>query len=113
MNNMTYEIIKTKNDFYFYKYSSKPPENPHKLIYQYYFDNFDKNDMENAHIILFIGKTGDGKTTAINALFNIIKLVKIEDKYRFILIKEKNKIFVKIFGKQTCDTTKNIFCKNI
>ena len=91
MNNMTYEIIKTKNDFYFYKYSSKPPENPHKLIYQYYFDNFDKNDMENAHIILFIGKTGDGKTTAINALFNIIKLVKIEDKYRFILIKEKNK----------------------
>ena len=36
-----------------------------------------------------MGKTGDGKSTAINSFFNIIKGIKIEDKYRFILIEEK------------------------
>jgi hypothetical protein len=38
-----------------------------------------------------VGKTGDGKSTAINSFFNIIKGIKIEDKYRFILIEEKEK----------------------
>ena len=44
-----------------------------------------------AYILLFVGKTGDGKSTAINSFFNIIKGIKIEDKYRFILIEEKEK----------------------
>ena len=38
--------------------------------------------------MLFFGKVGDGKITAINALFNIIKGIKLEDNYRFILITE-------------------------
>ena len=41
--------------------------------------------------MIFIGKTGDGKSTAINALFNIIKGIKLEDNHRFILIKEPKK----------------------
>ena len=86
-----YELIKIKNGLKIYKYSNIERISNHKLIYQYYYDKFDSNDYKNAIIILFIGKTGDGKTTAINALFNIIKGVKREDKYRFILIKEPKK----------------------
>jgi hypothetical protein len=48
-------------------------------------------DDNDAYVILFCGKTGDGKTTAINAFFNIIKGVELEDKYRFYLIEEKEK----------------------
>jgi hypothetical protein len=86
-----FEFLRKDNDFYFYKYNSISQEHPHRLITKHFYDNFSKDDFENAYIILFIGKTGDGKTTAINALFNIFKDVKINDKYRFILIKEKNK----------------------
>ena len=90
-SNMQYEILNIKNDFYLYKYCSKTPEKPYRLINQYFYDNFEKNDLDNAHVIIFIGKTGDGKTTAINAFFNVIKSVKLKEKYRFILIDEKNK----------------------
>ena len=89
--NGQYEILKIKNDFYLYKYNLMSNENSYKNITNHYYDNFDKNDIEKAFIILFIGKTGDGKTTAINALFNIIKGIKYEDKHRFILIDEKIK----------------------
>ena len=89
--NMPYEILSIKNDFYLYKYCSKEPEHPHRLINKYYYDKFENNEIDNAHVIIFIGKTGDGKTTAINALFNIIKSIKLEDKYRLILIDEKDK----------------------
>ncbi len=41
--------------------------------------------------MLFYGKTEDGKTTAINAFFNIVKGVQLEDNYRFILIIEPKK----------------------
>ena len=47
------------------------------------------NDEKLAYVILFVGKTGHGKSTAINAFFNIIKGIKLEDKYRIILIKEE------------------------
>ena len=39
-------------------------------------------------IVLICGKIGEGKTTAINAFFNIIKGITLEDNYRFILIHE-------------------------
>lgn len=48
-------------------------------------------DDHNAYVVLFCGKTGDGKTTAINAFFNIIKGIEIDDPYRFILITEPEK----------------------
>ena len=89
--NNIHEIIEIRDDLKFYKYSNAEKINSHKLIYEYHYDKFDKNDNKNAYIILFIGKTGDGKTTAINAFFNIIKGVKLEDKYRYILIKEPKK----------------------
>ncbi len=61
------------------------------MVYQYFYDKFDINDYKLAYIILFVGKTGDGKSTAINAFFNIIKGIQLEDKYRFILIEEIKK----------------------
>ena len=82
------ELLEIKDELKIYKYSNVEGSSTHKLIYQYYYDDFDSNDHKNAKIILFIGKTGDGKSTAINAFFNIIKGIKIEDKYRYILIKE-------------------------
>ena len=51
--------------------------------------NVIKLTIKNAKIILFRGKTAEGKTTAINAFFKIIKGIKQGDKYRYILIKEK------------------------
>ena len=89
-NNMN-EIIEIRDGLKIYKYSNAEKKNIHKLINEYHFDKFDKDDYKNAFIILFIGKTGDGKTTAINAFFNIIKGIKFEDEYRYILIKEKKK----------------------
>ena len=61
------------------------------MVNHYFFDDLNENDLKNANIILFAGKTGAGKTTAINALFNIIKGVKLKDNYRFILIEEIKK----------------------
>ena len=90
-NSNIYELLEIKDNLRIYRYSNNPRKNPHKLIYQYFYDDFNKKDYENAHIMLFIGKTGDGKSTAINALFNIIKGIKLEDNHRFILIKEPKK----------------------
>ena len=90
-NENSHELLEIVDNIKIYKYSDIKRKSPHNLIYQYYFDEFEISDEKNAIIMLFIGKTGDGKTTAINALFNIIKGIKLEDNYRFILIKEKAK----------------------
>ena len=86
-----YEIIKEKEDLTIYKYSNLQRVTNHELVYQYFYDKYDVEDYSNAYVVLFCGKTGDGKTTAINAFFNIIKGIKLEDNYRFILISEPEK----------------------
>ena len=87
-----YKKLKEEDGMNFYLYSDKPSQSNHKLVKKYYFDNFDDpNSDKTAKIILFVGKTGDGKTTAINAFFNVIKGIKLEDNFRFILIKEPKK----------------------
>ncbi len=83
-----YEEIEKSDDLVIYRYSKVERQSDHKLVYQYFYDKFDINDYKLAYIILFVGKTGDGKSTAINAFFNIIKGIQLEDKYRFILIEE-------------------------
>jgi len=98
------EELERKDDLIIYKYPINDIEtinipNPDKnseekeipLIFKYNCDEFDINDEKLAYVIIFIGKTGDGKSNAINALFNIIKGIKLEDKYRIILIKEEKK----------------------
>lgn len=39
-DNIPYEILNIKNDFYLYKYCSKDPAKSHRLINQYYYDKF-------------------------------------------------------------------------
>jgi len=87
-----YEVFEKKNNLTIYKYSNKERQSNHKFVYQYFYDEFNNNDYQNAYVILFFGKIGDGKTTAINAIFNIIKGIELEDNYRFILITEPKKI---------------------
>ena len=88
-----YEILERKedDDLTLYKYSNKEYISKEKLVYQHFYDEFSAHDFNNAYVVLFCGKTGDGKSTAINAFFNIIKWIKLEDNYRFILIEEQKK----------------------
>ena len=65
--------------------------NEKQLVFHYYVDNFSEYDIHNAKIILFAGKTGSGKTTAINAFVNIVKGVKLGDHIRYNLIQEETK----------------------
>ena len=86
-----YEEIEQKDEITIYKYSKIERQSNHKLIYEYFYDKYDPEDYHNAYVVLFCGKTGDGKTTSINAIFNIVKGIEIEDNYRFILITEPKK----------------------
>jgi len=91
INFSNYEIISRFENLIIYRYSKIERKSPNELVYLYYYDKFEVNDYKNAYVVLFCGKTGDGKTTAINAFFNIIKGIELNDNYRFILIKEKKK----------------------
>ena len=52
----------------------------------------EKVDLSNTKNILFIGKSGDGKTTFLNALINVLLDIKGEDTIRYKLVfKESNK----------------------
>ena len=83
-----YEVLEKRDDLTIYKYSSKERQSNHELVYQYFYDEFNDNDYDNAYVILFCGQTEDG---AINAFFNTIKGIKLEDNYRFNLITEQKK----------------------
>ena len=74
---------KKKNGIIIYKYSNPQSQIEDKLVYQYFYDDINDIDHNSNHalIVLFCGKTGDGKTTAINAFFNIIKGIRNEDNY--------------------------------
>ena len=86
-----YEVVEKREDLITYKYSNKERVSKQKLVYQYFYDDFNPEDYNDAYVILFCGKTGDGKTTAINAFFNIIKGITLHDNFRFILITEPKK----------------------
>lgn len=76
----------------YYKYSDiEPTEDKKNLVKYYVYDQLSEIDIKKAYILLFAGKTGEGKTTAINALFNVIKGVRLKDNFRFILIEEIKK----------------------
>ena len=94
-----YEVIRKEDNLILYKYSNKERQSNREYVYQYFYDEFNINDYDNAYVLLFCGETGSGKTTAINAFFNILKGIKFEDNYRFILITDQNKEKEwKIFG---------------
>ena len=86
-----FEVLKKRNDLTIYKYSNLKRVSNQPLVYQYFYDKYNAKDYSDAYIVLFCGKTGDGKSTAINAFFNIIKGVELHDDYRLILITEPKK----------------------
>lgn len=87
--------IKIKNEFkdqmIIIKYSNKQRKIPTKLIFQYNYDTFKKDDYDKAFIILFFSDNYEIKRKTINSFFNIIKGKKLETNERYILI--ENKIF--------------------
>ena len=91
INNKEYEILKIKNNLKIYKYSNTHRVY-HDLIFQYFFDKFDKNDFKEAYVALFFGKRGEGKRSTINSIFNIIKGINTNYSYRFILLEESKKV---------------------
>ena len=75
-----YNKNNTSEALTFYKYSNIEGKKFSDDIYQHIYDKYNIKDYEDARVILFFGKKGEGKTTAINAFFNVIKGRKIEDK---------------------------------
>ena len=86
-----YEIITSYDNLTIYMYPKVERTSPIEFVYHYFYDQLDINDYQNAFVVLFCGKIGEGKTTAINEFFNIIKGIDLNDNYRFILIGEKIK----------------------
>ena len=84
-----YNIIEQKEGLTIYKYSKVEAQSNHKFVFQYFYDQYDISDFDNAYVILFCGSMGDNKISAVNSFFNIIKGIELQDNYRFILINEK------------------------
>ena len=64
-----------------------------KIIYsypEYKLTEIEKADETNTKNILFIGQSGDGKTTFLNALINVLANIKGEDKIRYKLVFENS-----------------------
>ena len=51
---------------------------------------FTEEEWNNSKVLLIIGQTGHGKTTFVNALVNIYSGITIKDKFRYLLVKNKN-----------------------
>ena len=90
ITNMDYAILSTNSKKIKYTIPSKSTKEE-ELIFNYFCDDLDTRDIRDANIVLFIGETGVGKSTAINAFFNIVKGIKLKDSCRWTLIKEEEK----------------------
>ena len=53
--------------------------------------DFTEEESNNSKVLLIIGQTGHGKTTFINALVNIYLGITINDKFRYLLVKNEDK----------------------
>ena len=51
---------------------------------------FTTEEEKNSKVVLLVGKTGDGKSTFVNALVNFYLGINIEDKFRYLLINDNN-----------------------
>ena len=74
-----YRLLKTSKNgkIKYFKYSDIARiEEKEYLIYHYPYDYLNEFDKKKAIVVLFSGKTGDGKTTAINVFFNITNIFK-------------------------------------
>ena len=61
-------------------------------IYKLNTINFTEEDKKKAKVILLIGQTGNGKTTLINFLINVLLGIEYNDNYRFKIIVEEKRL---------------------
>jgi len=61
---------------------------------------FSEEESNNSKVLLIIGQTGHGKTTFVNALVNIYSGITINDKFRYLLVKNENKNQLKSITKE-------------
>jgi len=68
------------------------PSNDQSEIKYYLYPKieFTTEEEKNSKVVLLVGKTGDGKSTFVNALVNIYLGITIEDKFRYLLINDNN-----------------------
>lgn len=64
-------------------------ENSSIKYYQYPNIEFTSEEEDKSKVVLLVGKTGDGKSTFINALVNIYLGIQLEDNFRYLLINDK------------------------
>ena len=55
-------------------------------------EKFNENELKNCKTIIMVGETGSGKTTMLNSLINYLMGVKLQDKYRYFLVDEPERI---------------------
>ena len=61
-----------------------------KKYYQYPNIEFTSEEEDQSKVVLLVGKTGDGKTTFINALVNVCLGIQFEDNFRYLLVNQQN-----------------------
>ena len=52
-----YEILEKEDNFTIYKYSNKERQSNRNLVFQYFYDEYNINDYDNAYIIILLGRT--------------------------------------------------------
>ena len=105
-NNLTNDNIKKKNQPIKGSIEILSSKKSKIKYYKYPHITFTSSEENESKVVLLIGKTGDGKSTFINAIVNIYLGIQFDDNFRYLLINNENE-------DQRKSITKNITVFNI
>ena len=105
--NFTYYSQPQKNEYL--SQENLIPDEDDKTIQTYKYTSVEltPEEEEKAKVILLIGQTGNGKTTLINFLINILLGVEYKDDFRFKIVVEKKRL------DESQSNTEGVKCYNI